>query len=284
MTTFRARRAVFPALVLSSLVPLAVAVPATAGSSRTFGTGKSVNVGWTEYDPNDVLGLPGNVHIGYLYAEVGPYGTYTYGNVTDFECDEGETPWGGHGVADALAQVANEGADVVEGATEDSIDAVVKEGRAVIDSGAVVDAIAAGIADEVPDEIIDEVPVCDYVQDRFLDGTDTATLTVDLKRRVATISGQLIVYGGHGEHGEPGTELGRPPINVTITGGDWNKFEWSYSSRGEGWFFSDRQKGTGYHGGAVTGGIGAMGFADDVDDESWGGFTEYSYKTVERIR
>lgn len=281
MNSPRARRAIVPVIALSGLVPIAIGLPASAGSTRTSGVGTSVYLSWTEYDPADQLGLPGNVHIGFLHAENGPYGQYVFGNVTDFDCDPGETPWGGgHGTA----EVVDDGADVVEAATEDAIDEVVDGGGAVIESGAVVDAVADAIGEEVPDEILDEVPVCDYLQDRFLDGSETATLTVDMKRQKASITGRLVVHGGHGDHGEPGPELGRPPITMTITGGDWNEFEWSYASRGAGWSYRDSQKGKSYHGGVVTGSIGAMGFADDADDESWAGFSRYRYTTVERIR
>lgn len=283
MTMPKARGAVVPALVVSALLPLASAVPTDAGSTRTSGTGRSVHLGWTEYDPDDLLGLPGNVHVGYLYAESGPYGSFVYGNVTDFECEPGESPWGSHG--DAVAVIVDDAAAAVEDATEDAIDAAVEGGGGVIESGDVVASIAQGIGEEVPDEVVDEVdPACDYVQDRFLDGSETATMTVDMRRQVATISGQLVVHGGHGEHGEPGVELGRPAVDVTISGGDWNEFEWSYSSRGAGWSYRDSQKGKSYNGGAVSGAIGAMGFADDADDESWGGFAQYRYRTVERLR
>ena len=37
-------------------------------------------------------------------------------------------------------------------------------------------------------------------------------------------------------------------------------------------------------GGVVTGGIGAMGFADDVDDESYGNFGFFRYRATERVR
>lgn len=282
MAIRKARRAVVPALLAGAIVSSAVAVPADAGSTRTSGTGRYLDVGWTEYDPDDLLGLPGNVHIGYLYVDSGPYGSWAYGNVTDFDCDEGEVPWGGGHVG--IEHVVAEGADVVEGATEDAIDAAVDGGGAVIASGVVVDTIAADLGEELPDEIIEEVPACDYVQDRFLDGTDSLTVNVDLKKKVATVTGRVTVHGGHGEHGEPGVVLGRPPVNITITGGEWNQFEWTYESRGKGWSYSDSQKGTSYWGGTVTGGIGAMGFADDADDESYGSFTQYSYKTKERIR
>ena len=182
------------------ITPLIVSSPAAAVVTRTSGTSQGIDVSWTEYDPDDVLGLPGNVHIGYLDAEQGRYGSYVFGNVTDFECGEGETPWGGHGVVEV---VVDEGAAAVETATEDAIEAVVDSGGSLIEADLVVDAIQAELADEIPDTIEDEFeefPACDYLQDRFLDGQGTTTVTVDTKRKIARITGTLTVTaGGHGE-------------------------------------------------------------------------------------
>ena len=260
------------------------AIPATVGAAsktRTSGNGESVDLSWTEYDPDDLLGLPGNVHVGYLYAYSGPYGSYIAGNVTDFDCDEGETPWGGghHAV------IVDEAAETVNTAIEDAVDASIDAGDSAINFGDVLDAVLTDLSTEVPDVIVDEIENgggCDYIQDRFLNGDGTATFSVNSSTQVARITGTLVV--SNGGHGEPGTVLGNPPVDVTITGGDWSKYEYSSTYEGQNYKYSDWSKGTSYYGGDVTGGIGAMGFADDVDDESWGGFGTFRFKTSERIR
>lgn len=271
-----------PAVALGVITPLIVSSPAAAVVTRTSGTSQGIDVSWTEYDPDDVLGLPGNVHIGYLYAEQGRYGSYVFGNVTDFECGEGETPWGGHGVVEV---VVDEGAAAVETATEDAIEAVVDSGGSLIEADLVVDAIQAELADEIPDTIEDEFeefPACDYLQDRFLDGQGTTTVTVDTKRKIARITGTLTVTAGG--HGEPSGVLATPPVDITITGGEWEKYESSYKVHGRTYRYSDWQKGVRYYGGEVAGRIGAMGLTDDADDVSYGGYTRYRYRTVERVR
>lgn len=276
------RRCTVACAALALTAPLILGGTASAVVTRTSGTGQYVDVGWTEYDPDDLLGLPGNVHVGYLFVESGPYGTYFYGNVTDFDCDEGEVPWGGHGV---VVEVVDEAAEVIAAATEDAIDEVVDSGGATIDADVVVDNVQSELGTEIPETIEDEfeeIPACDYLQDRFLDGQGTATVTVDVKQQTARITGRLTVTNGG--HGEPGTVLATPPIDVTITGGEWERYEYSYSSKGATYSFSDWQKGTRLYGGTVTGGIGAMGFADDSDDVSYGGFASYRYRTVERVR
>ncbi len=275
-------KAIAPALLIGLASPLLYASSAGAQTTRTSGTGTNIDISWTEYDPDDLLGLPGNVHVGYLYAYSGSFGSFIGGNVTDFDCDEGETPFGGHGVAVAVVE---EAADSATDAVQDSIDAVIDSGAVTIDAGVVSDAVQTQLSEEVPDVIqeeFEEIPACDYIQDRFLSGDGTATLSVDKRGKIARIAGRLTV--SNGGHGEPGTVLATPAVDVTITGGDWEKYEYSYSSRGASYKYSSWEKGTRYYGGQVTGGIGQMGFADDADDESYGGFATFKYSTVERIR
>jgi hypothetical protein len=278
-------KAIAPALLIGLASPLCFASSAGAQSTRTSGAGNSVDVSWTEYDPDDLLGLPGNVHIGYLYAYTGPYGSYVGGSVTDFDCDEGESPYGGHGGQGVEEVVVDEAADSARDAVQDSIDATIDSGASTIDATDVADAVQAQLSEDVPDVIHDEfeeIPACDYVQDRFLSGDGTATVTIDKRTRVARIVGTLTV--SNGGHGETGTVLATPPVDVTIAGGDWEKYESSYSSRSASYKYSNWEKGTRFYGGAVTGGIGRMGFADDADDVSFGGFGYFRYTTVERIR
>lgn len=284
MSLSHPRRAATAALTVGLVLPLAASTGADAGSVRTKGTGRSFNIGWTEYDPADVLGLPGNVHVGFLWFEDGPWGTYGFGHVADFDCDEGEVPWGGHG-GHGVESVVDEGVAVVEAATETAIDEVIDSGVGAIVPEVVVATVGDEVGDELPDEIIDEVPACDHVQVRVLDASDGGlNVKVDMRNATAKLTGRVQVFGGHGPEGEPGDLLGRPPVDITIKGGDWVKYESSYKTRSATWSYSDWQKGKSHHGGAVTGAIGAMGFADDADDEAFAGFSEYSYRTVERVR
>jgi hypothetical protein len=78
----------------------ALAAPAAAArpdSSSSVRSGDRAFVSWTEQDPDDVLGLPGNTHVGNLYVEDGAYGTWVFGEILDLECGPGQTPDGGHG-------------------------------------------------------------------------------------------------------------------------------------------------------------------------------------------
>lgn len=276
-----ASKALAPALIVGLVSPFLFASSAGARSMRTSGTGTNIDISWIEYDPDDLLGLPGNVHVGYLYAYSGSWGSYIGGSVTDFDCDEGEIPYGGHGVAVAIVE---EAADTVSDASQDSVDALIDSGAAAIDAAVVADAVQSQLSAEVPDVIeeeFEEVPACDYLQDRFLSG-EQATFSVDQRTLVARITGKLTV--SNGGHGETGTVLGLPPVDVTIAGGDWEKYEYSYSARSATYKFSNWENGTRYYGGAVTGHIGAMNFADDADDVSYGGFGTFTYRTVDRIR
>jgi hypothetical protein len=80
---------------------LITAAPASAASSyisRTTGT--AADAYWTQIDGTPVgTGAFGNVHIGYLSAyetSKGKGDVFVY--IDDFDCEEGETPYGGHGV------------------------------------------------------------------------------------------------------------------------------------------------------------------------------------------
>ena len=270
--------------VVGLSAPFLMVGQASAGAVRTKGVNKNVDMSWIEYDPDDLLGLPGNVHVGYLYAYTGQWGNYVGGSVSDFDCDEGETPWGGHDVSEGIVDDASETATAAVG---DAIDGIVESGGVVIDADVVSTEVEAQLADDVTDQIQDEFeefPVCDYIQDRYLDGSETATVSVNLRTKTATITGTLIVHGGHGEHGEPGTVLGQPTVDLKISGGDWNKWTSSYSSRGADYRYSMSENGTSYSGGTVEGRIGAMGFADDADDEAYGSFGRSKFVSVERVR
>lgn len=258
------------------------AAPAGASVYRTQGNGQNFYVSWTEYDPDDVLGIAGNVHIGFLFGWSDQYGTYFHGNVTDYDCDPGEVPGGGHFIAEEVVEV---GADVATESAEEAVEAIVDSGAVAIDPDVVIEAVQDDVAEAVSETIeeeFEEFPACDYIQDRFLDGTDTVTFSVDAANVVLTVTGTLTVYGAG--HGEPGDVLGRPPINMTITGGDWQKYKYTTAWWGEGYQYTDSREGTDFYGGVVSGAIGAMGFDDDPDDTSWGSFGTFKFRTVEQIR
>jgi hypothetical protein len=251
---------------------------------RAKGTGSQFWISWTEFDPDDLLRLPGNVHVGYLSGYDEQYGTFLYGNVTDFDCDPGEVPGGGGHGGEAVIFEGQASADAGEAK---ALDKIIASGAKTISAEAVVDGILTSLDEDVPEFIEEEFPpACDYIQDRFLgaedEGVATATFTVDSKTDTLTVSGYLVV--SNGGHGEPGTVLGRPPINLTVQGGDWQKYESSYKGSSADYSYSYWQKGTDLYGGTVSGAIGGMGFADDEDDESFAGFGSFSYMTVEHIR
>lgn len=285
MNSKPSKRTVASAMSLALLTSVLWAPAANAGSTyRAKGNGSQFWVSWTEYDPDDLLNIPGNVHVGYLSGYDEQYGIFFYGNVTDFECDPGEVPWGGgHGVEEVVA----EGQQSADAGEENALDAIIASGAKTIKAETVVDSILTNLEEDVPGFIEEEFPpACDYLQDRFLgaeeNGKPTATFTVDAKKETLTVTGNLVVSAGG--HGDPGGVLGRPPINLTITGGEWQKFEYSYKGSGQDYSYSYWQKGTDFYGGTVSGAIGGMGFDDDPDDESFGGFGTFSYRTVERIR
>jgi len=276
--------AVGVALAISSAASAAPAAAATT-VTKTSTTGQNVSLSWTEYDPDNLLGLPGNVHIGYFYADQGPYGSYAFGNVTDFDCEEGESPYGGgHGVVGGLVKdVVDSGQDTVASATKGALQDIADSSASTIDPAIVVEAVKVELNKEVTGVIADKfkpVPTCDFIQNRGLEGG--GTIELNTSGGSVHITGFVTVTSGG--HGEPGTVLATPPIDVTITGGEWQDYEYSYSARGKSYGYSNWQKGTYWNGGTVTGGIGPMGFADDADDESYGYFSSYSYRTVDRVR
>ena len=93
-----ARSLAAPAVVCLTLTALAApAAAARPDSSSSVRSGDRASVSWTELDPGNTLGLPGNTHVGNLWVEDGAYGTFAYGVIVDLDCDPGETPAGGHG-------------------------------------------------------------------------------------------------------------------------------------------------------------------------------------------
>lgn len=87
------------ALVAALLLALVAATPAQAGSSYSYKiTGRAASVSWTQIDGTPTGTTFGNVHIGWLNAEETSQGlAAVFGDIEDWDCEEGETPgWGGH--------------------------------------------------------------------------------------------------------------------------------------------------------------------------------------------
>ena len=96
------RSALCTAAVLATAVSvgLAVAAPATADPPHrdmSKRSGGQAFVQWTEYDRQNLLRLPGNVHIGYLGVYKMPGFSEVWGAIEDWQCDPGEVPGGWHG-------------------------------------------------------------------------------------------------------------------------------------------------------------------------------------------
>lgn len=273
----RIKRLGLTALVAVLMVAAAIPIAEGRSTTRTSGNGWHIDVSWQENDPDDLLGLPGNVHLGFMFAQSDQYGQYFFGAITDWDCEPGETP-GGHGFA---VNVVNDTTKAAKQAAADTVDRIVDSGASRIDAAAVISAVRSELAATLADAFEEEFPpTCDFVQERSLDGSQ-ANVSIDGAKGVAKITGTLTVTGGHGGGGPV---LGRPPINVTVSGGSWEKFDWANKYWGEGYSYSDNRAGTNWYGGVVSGAIGAMGFDDDPDDSSFASFGAFTFKTVDRIR
>lgn len=83
--------------------PVSVALlsaPANAGKSSFISrtTGRTANVQWDQRDGTPTGSQFGNVHLGFLEAyETSSGRASVFGWITDFDCDPGEEPGGGHG-------------------------------------------------------------------------------------------------------------------------------------------------------------------------------------------
>ncbi|PPK93801.1 hypothetical protein CLV92_10977 [Kineococcus xinjiangensis] len=84
---------VLPGVLVATAGQAAAAPKDSASSKRTV---SSAFVDWTEEDRDNVLGLPGNVHVGFLKIKSTTQYTKVWGQIIDFECAPGELP-GGHG-------------------------------------------------------------------------------------------------------------------------------------------------------------------------------------------
>lgn len=126
-----------------------------------------------------------------------------------------------------------------------------------------------------------EKDLCDLIGTRFLEA-ESISFALDARARTASLTGKLRVTNGG--HGEPGQTLATPPVDMTWTGiGRGYRF-----SRSEFWSdgqfsYRSRVRGTGSEA-AVGGRIGAMGFTDDADDESFGSFETWRETSRFRVR
>ncbi len=273
----RMKRLGLTALVAALAVAAIAPIAESSGVTRTRGNGWLFDINWTEKDPDDLLGLPGNVHVGFLFGTEDQWGRWFWGAITDWDCDPGEVP-GGHGFAQALV---TETVKLAERTAADTVEAAVASGASSIAPAAVISAVQSELSATVPEALEEEFPpTCDFVQERSLDGSGLK-VAVDEANGKLTITGTLVVTGGHGGGGPV---LGRPPANITITGGEWHKFDWNEKSWGANYSYSNARSGTNWFGGTVSGSIGAMGFDDDPDDVSWAFFGAFKFRTVDRFR
>ena len=92
----RSRTAKVALPALACLTVAAIASTASAarpdGGRNTY-SGASAYVSWTELDPKNLLGLPGNTHVGWLdVQDGGAWGGGVHGSIIDFQCEEGQIP------------------------------------------------------------------------------------------------------------------------------------------------------------------------------------------------
>lgn len=210
---------------VACLAVAALASPAAAArpdGSTSVRSGSSAFVTWTELDPQDLLTLPGNTHVGNFSVDNGVFGDFASGEISDYQCDSGEVP-GGHG--------------------------------------------APG--------------TCDLLGVRFLDGSGTLTI----RDRTATYAGTIVV--SNGGHGEPGDVLAQVPASITWTSSrDLVRFRATNTYTEKGIDFRSRLTGhrSDIRTTKVTGELGRMGFADEVDDVSQGEFRSFTEVSRDRIR
>ncbi len=236
------RIAVFVALIVSIIG--FTTVPSSAGSKFfSKSTGTAVDAYWTQIDGTPVGSSEfGNVHIGFLYAyEQSDDYVDVFAFIDDFDCEEGQTPYGGgpHGF-------------VEEAAADDAVE---------------------------EEEPFEEEFGCIYMGSRFGYGQDMV-LTIDKKLSSATLTGTLVVESG-GFHGEGGSVVGEPPVEMTWTGvGDLAKQRQTYRYSEDGVTYSFSERST-YRQASVDGFIGGMTFDPDL---SGGSMSNFSNTSKERIK
>lgn len=110
-------------------------------------------------------------------------------------------------------------------------------------------------------EYYEEEPECDVMSYRWIEGDDI-TFTIDKKLETARLTGTLYVDN----HGASAT----PQVDVLWTGfGDiYDSTSYEKGTDGDSTYVYKYE--STYRDAEVTGFMGAMGFTDDADDESWG--------------
>lgn len=99
-------------LTITPVLTLAITAPADAASRWMYKSADiSASAGWVEY--GQLTGVGGNVHVGYLEARTSASGGEVWGEVIDYQCEEGEVPGGGHGGHGEYDEEPEPGCDVV---------------------------------------------------------------------------------------------------------------------------------------------------------------------------
>ena len=90
----RTAKVALPALACLTVAAMAsTASAARPDGGRNTYSGASAYVSWTELDPKNLLGLPGNTHVGWLdVQDGGAWGGGVYGSIVDFQCEKGQIP------------------------------------------------------------------------------------------------------------------------------------------------------------------------------------------------
>lgn len=282
------KRLVVGAIATACMVTSVGVGPAASSTIRTSGDTVQMDISWTEYDPDDILRLPGNTHVGFLSYFEESFGAFMFGQVIDYDCDPGEVPGGGHGGA-VSAAIVDEGGEALSDAIVDSVETIVQSGARTLDAEVLASSVASEVGPATTAAIDEEVPLCDLIGVRFLNATEpdgtgpTVQVVVDPKTKQATMTGYLVVTDGG--HGEPSNVLARPPVNIKVEGGIKYREENSYSVRGPDFYFANSSKIDRYNEASVVEGrIGAMGFVDDPDDASFASYAKGRYTRVEKIR
>ena len=117
---------------------------------------------------------------------------------------------------------------------------------------------------------------CEYLGERYGDGANMA-LTLDRKLTKATLSGQMVVYGG--AHGAEWTQLATVPVNITFDGQgslarSASTYRWSDGTSTYSGRYTSQVRTA-----VVSGNIGGMGF-----DPALSGGTLESFKSFDMSR
>ena len=132
----RTAKVALPALACLTVAAMAsTASAARPDSGRNTYSGESAYVSWTELDPNNLLGLPGNTHVGWLdVQDGGAWGSFVYGSIVDFQCEKGQVP-DPHGGPDACAFVQERNLESEDGTLTVSGSTATFKGTIIVTNG-----------------------------------------------------------------------------------------------------------------------------------------------------